>query len=79
MADGFFKSTSDLIGQSVTALDLNADGSGDVVFGASQSGVSNGIVTVVYGGASGFDSSVDLAALTAAQGLPPARLASTDS
>lgn len=69
MASVFYKATSDLIGGSVTSLDLNGDGTGDAVFGAAQSGISNGIVTVVYGGAAGFDPSVDLSTLTAAQGF----------
>ena len=73
MASGFFNSTTSgssvVFGQATTGLDLNNDGLADVVYGADQSGLGSGQVTVLYGDAGGFDASVDLATLSAAEGF----------
>jgi methionine-rich copper-binding protein CopC len=63
----------DLAGESVSSAgDINGDGFGDLIIGASGTdlhGTRSGSAYILFGKASGFDSSIDLASLNGSNGF----------
>ncbi len=77
MPSGFFVTTTAIdglnAGRSLTGLDLNGDGLGDLIigadFGINPVGDENGQVLVIYGNSGGFDSSLSVDDLDGTNGF----------